>query len=285
MNNCIKRLHKKSQKHNKFKALAFLCLMTFPLFISGCKEQKPQEPPAAQSQGNNKDPVMRIAFVGNEYTTENNMLNMVPLMAKSDPSTQFNVEVGVHAVANNSLAQLWSHPATKTLLTPNSWDYVIIQPNSMWASSEGHVYVTQKSISAWSRLINNIQAHPVLFMTWPLERSHPTYADLKHMSTLKNYKNMHRMIHGYSKALAKKEGMSLAPVGNYWMVAMEKNPDINLYAPDGSTPSLEGSYLTALVIYKTLVDNTLDDITYIPQGMSEETKDALIAIASTKIEN
>ena len=274
--------HYLTKSHNLHKMFAILCLMALPLFINGCKEK--QQPSEEQAQQDNR-PLMRIAFVGNEYLTTNNMFYMVQLMAQSDPSSHFKVEVGIHFMPEGTLVHLLKNPSVKTFFPQNKWDYVILQPHHMWAASEGHVYITQKSISAWSRLLTDMGSQSILFMNWPLERRNSTYSDLKYMSTLKNYRNMHRMIRGYSKSISKKNGMLLVPVGDYWMHAMDTAPDINLYGANGSIPTMEGSYLTALIIYKTLVDNTLNDIVYSPPEMSEETKKALIAIASAKVKN
>ena len=159
-------------------------------------------------------------------------------------------------------------------------------------------------------------------MNWPLEKGNLKYSDIN-QPNLKNYKNMHRLNRGYSKAVAKKSDMLLLPIGDYWMYA--NNKGINLYSTgdeytppvkDGDTlssqlattfsgftkkkpkaqsekdqerltgnspPSIKGSYLNALIIYKMLVDNTLNDITYAPEGMTPETKAKLISIASSKI--
>jgi|GEM_PF-3071483 len=185
-----------TKSHNLYKTLAFLCFMVLPLLlINGCKKEQSQAPASTsttQSQ-ENKKPIMRIAFVGNEYIQNNNMANMVQLMAQSNPSAHFTVEVGLQTMQQASLAQLWQNPMTKENFPQDRWDY--------------------------------------------------------------------------------------------WMHAINTLPEINLYAPDSSSPSLEGSFLTALVIYKTLVDGTLNDVAYIPEGISQETKDTLTAIASAKVAN
>ncbi len=273
--------HNLTKSNVSCRTLAVLCLMAFlsPV-LSGCKQE--QQTPAAPAI-DDKRPVMRIGFVGNEYTQDNNMIYMVQLLAESDPSSNFQVKVDALSLVDASLAQLWKNINKDVLFKPDSWDYVVLQPHSMWASTEGHVYLSRKSITAWSRFVSRINAHPVLFMTWPLEKHNSTYGDIKYITTLKNYRNMHRLIRGHSKAISKKNGLLIAPIGDYWMQSMAIAPDLNLYNTTGSSPSIEGSYLTALIIYKTLVDGTLNDVTYIPQGMSEETKDLLISIASTKI--
>tara|TARA_R110001592_G_scaffold20926_20_gene84802 strand:+ start:25033 stop:25848 length:816 start_codon:yes stop_codon:yes gene_type:complete len=263
----------------KFRTLALIILMIVALpLISGCQEKKKAVDPTAGR------PVMRILFVGNDFTFMNNMYYMVQAFADSDPNAHFKIEVGLHAMQDASLSQIWNNPATKDVLVSKKWDYVIVQPHYMWASSDGSVYLTRKALSVWTSQITAIGAQPVLFMTWPMEASHSAYSDPKY-TNLKNYKNTHRLIRGYSKALADKYGMLLVPIGDYWMYAINEEPGINLYNPDRVTPTLDASYLTALVIYKQLVDNTLDDIGYIPEGMTPETKATLISIASKKIQN
>ena len=263
-----------------YKTLAVLFFMAFALpFLSACK----QEQQASQVK-EDKRPVMRIAFVGDDFIRTSNLPYMIQLLAKDDPSSHFQLQVTSHTMVDASLAQLWKIDTKKTIFTPDSWDYVVLQPHSLWAATEGHVYLSQQSISVWARYVNSIQAQPVLFMTWPLDRNNTTYGDRKYASTLKNYKNMHRLIHGYSKAIAKKNDIMLTPIGDYWMHAMAIAPDIKLYSDNGYSPTIEGTYLTALIIYKTLVNGSLDKIVYMPQGMGQDTKDMLIAIASTKID-
>lgn len=226
---------------------------------------------------------MRILFVGNDYTMGNYMPYMLQGFADSDPSAHFKIEIGMHALPDASLAQLWNYPGTRDVLTSSKWDYVVIQPHNMWASSDGTVYLTRKAISVWGSQVRALGAQPVLFMTWPLEPSHSAYTDPK-QANLKNYKNMHRLIRGYSKSLSEKYGMVTVPVGDYWMYAMQTKPTIPLYNPDRSTPTLEGSFLTALVFYRKLIDGTLDDIEYIQEGMDPTMKNNLVSIASAKLE-
>jgi hypothetical protein len=263
------------------KTLTTLFLMIFLLpILSGCKQEQQAPAPVKDDR-----PVMRIAFVGNEYTANNNMIYMLQLMAQNDPSSHFQLQVDSVVAPDASLATLWRMEKKNIVLKPESWDYVILQPHSMWASTEGAVYISQKTIATWAHFVRNIQAQPVLLTIWPLASRNPNYGNIKYTSTLKSPINMFRLIRGYSKATSKKLDLLQVPVGDYWMQSMNVAPALNLYDSTESFPSLEGSYLTALIIYKTLVDNTLSDITYIPQGMDEATKDLLISIASTKIAN
>ncbi len=261
-------------KLNIFITMLFMVIAT--ILLGAC--QKDKEKPKDMTQGR---PVLNILFIGNEYTISNYMPYMLKTFAESDPTSHFKVEVEVHAANNTSLSQLWNMPGTRDILTSKKWDYVVIQPTSMWASSDGSVHITRKAISVWSSQIKSLGSQPVLFETWPLEMTHPNYASPKYIK-LKNYKNMFKRIKGYSKALSEKYKLLLAPVGSYWMSAIHKKTGIKLYGVDRSSPTINGSFLTALVLYKTLVDNTLDDIGYIPEGMTQEDKNKLIKIVSKK---
>ena len=49
------------------------------------------------------------------------------------------------------------------------------------------------------------------------------------------------------------------PVGPIWIKARELRPDINLYF-DNKHPSSDGSYLIALIVYKSLTGNLISEI-------------------------
>ncbi len=255
--------------------IILLSLMIIPL-ITACKEEE-KAPDITAGR-----PELNILFIGNEYTLSNYMPYMLQTFADSDPTAHFKVSIDVHAAHSVSLSQLWNMAGTRDILTSKKWDYIVIQPTSMWAASDGSVHITRKSISAWSSQIKSLGAVPVLFETWPLEMTHPAYANPKYKK-LKNYKNMFKRIKGYSKAMEEKYSLIPAPIGSYWMETIHAKNGIKLYAADRSSPTVEGSFLTALVLYKTLVDNTLEDIGYIPEGMSPEDKAKLIKIVSKKI--
>ncbi len=252
-----------------------LIIMMAPL-LTACKEK---EKPKSMTEGR---PVLNILFVGNEYTLSNYMPYMLQTFAESDPTAHFKVNIEVHAANRVSLSQLWNMPGIRDILTSKNWDYIVIQPTPMWVSSDGSVHITRKAISAWSSQIKSIGAQPVFFETWPLEMTHPDYANPKY-TKLKNYKVMFKRIKGYSKAMVERYGLILAPVGDYWMSAIHERTGIKLYAADRSSPTMNGSFLTALVLYKTLVDSSLEDIGYIAEGMTQEDKKKLIEIASKKL--
>jgi len=138
---------------NRATVLTLLFMLCSVLVISGCKEEKAPDMTVGR-------PTMNILFVGNDLTYMHNMPYMVQLLAQTDPSAHFKIDLQMHVALGASLAQLWNNPTTRDVLTSKPWDYVIIQPHHMWAATEGSVYLTRQSLSAWSSQIKNIKASP-----------------------------------------------------------------------------------------------------------------------------
>ncbi|MFP4097632.1 MAG: DUF4886 domain-containing protein [Alphaproteobacteria bacterium] len=249
--------------------------------LSACKNESKNIEKTVTKQ---EKPIVRIAFVGNEISAPQYLPAMIKALANSDPSAHFNVQADILSANGQSLAELWQNEKRKTFLTKEKWDYVVLQPHELWASNEAHVYLTQKSLAAWSQIIRSIGAQPVFFMPWPLPPGHEKYGEPQYATQLKNYKYMHHMNNGYAKALSQRNNMILIPVGSYWTFTMNNAPGLTLYQEKSTVPSLEGTFLTALVLYKKLVDSSLDDLEYIPSGMEEEARKVLIAIASKDLE-
>jgi hypothetical protein len=61
--------------------------------------------------------------------------------------------------------------------------------------------------------------------------------------------------HAYTAAAESVDGM-LFPVGEAWLLAWERDPELELYGPDGFHPSDLASVLAALVIYQQLFDDS-----------------------------
>lgn len=86
----------------------------------------------------------------------------------------------------------------------------------------------------------------LLFLTWARRDGDPgnTRAD--------TYAGMQaRLVTGY-ETIAARLHVPVAPVGIAWQRALASAPGVALWAPDGSHPSVAGTYLAACVIYATL---------------------------------
>jgi hypothetical protein len=74
-----------------------------------------------------------------------------------------------------------------------------------------------------------------------------------------------------------------APVGDAWEATIAAHPEIDLYAADGSHPSIAGSYLAACVFVCVLSGAPLDEAAYWPTALTEDEALALQAIAEQTV--
>jgi hypothetical protein len=84
--------------------------------------------------------------------------------------------------------------------------------------------------------IAKVNARPALFSAWPSEARRQDFD---------------RAIESYRLAAADVNGVFL-PVASAWVAAWSRDSNLSLYA-DGLHPSVDGAYLSALVIYSRLL--------------------------------
>jgi hypothetical protein len=87
----------------------------------------------------------------------------------------------------------------------------------------------------------------VLFMTWGhLAGS----AELGYA----NFESMQTAIASTYLTFGDALGVDVAAVGAAWWWSLAERPDIMLYQPDGSHPSVQGTYLAAAVLAATILE-------------------------------
>ncbi|HIP32854.1 MAG TPA: PKD domain-containing protein [Crocinitomicaceae bacterium] len=90
---------------------------------------------------------------------------------------------------------------------------------------------------------NNFCSEVLMYMTWGRENGDPQWGPI---STFEGMNT--RLRNAYVRIANSLQG-SVCPVGSAWRYVRDNYPTINLYAGDGSHPSLEGSYLAACTFY------------------------------------
>jgi len=177
---------------------------------------------------------LKVLFVGNSYTYQNNLAHIVALLSRGTPvklDTRKSVTGG---------AYLWEHwngdrnLQTKEIIDTGHFDVVVLQDNSMSAIN------TPDSILKYVKLFTEYNrahgAQTYLFQTWARKKV-PQYQD-----------EIDRV---YTKA-AKENGAVSVPVGPAWELAQQIRPSIELFDTDGSHPSSLGTLLTASLFVKIL---------------------------------
>lgn len=186
---------------------------------------------------------VRILFLGNSYTYYNDLPLMFRSLAKA-AQPELSLEVKAITEGGISLGELWHKRDVQETLDREKWDYVVLQEHSMlgWAYRDGEEMLNDpayfwQDVQLFAPKIRKAGAQPVLYLTWSRKSKPDVQPDLD-----------------YAYATAAKEVRAkVAPVGRAWFAIRQTEPEIELYASDGSHPSLAGSYLAACVFVNTLI--------------------------------
>jgi len=127
-----------------------------------------------------------------------------------------------------------SNPETLSALTKQTWDYVILQEQSL-RPVKNRTLMHQYAEILFQK-IRAVRAQTLLYLTWA--RQHQP-----------------DMIHDLSDSyvtLGEKLNVQVVPAGLAWATALAKSPDLILHTEDQSHPTPTGTYLAACVFYATL---------------------------------
>jgi uncharacterized protein DUF4886 len=192
-------------------------------------------------------PGLRVLFVGNSLTFKNDLPALVHRMAAADKGAKPIFAVQYTAGGWRFRKAAVDDGLTK-LLKDVRWDVVVLQEQSQIPSLS--LDVQRREMYPFAHILQlkiaQAHAHTLLFMTWGHRlgdrRNVPgdTYAAMQA-----------RLEDGYS-ALERELGTGVAPVGHAWAEALRRRPQLDLWAGDGTHPSLRGSYLAACVFYAVL---------------------------------
>ncbi|MDH4350141.1 MAG: hypothetical protein OEY20_04885 [Gemmatimonadota bacterium] len=170
--------------------------------------------------------------MGNSLTYFNDLPQMLERMASADGFR--NLETLDVSRANYGLEDHWGDADSRDALAEGGWDVVIMQqgPSSL---PESRVDLVTWS-STWADAIRAQGGVPALYMVWP-DRSRLDFFDDVSLS--------------YRTAAAEADA-ELFPAGDAWRAAWDEKLTLPLYGPDDFHPSVMGTYLAALTIYRGL---------------------------------
>jgi hypothetical protein len=210
------------------------------LILSACK-------PALQPE---YDESINILFIGNSYTFVNDMPEIFAELAKFGGH---NVNVTSLAKAGFSLNDHAEDPDLGGVLKANTWDYVILQEKSSLPVVD--MKLMEQGVSQLIELAEEHDAEIVLFMPWAYQAGFPE-------AGMADYHTMQSKVVETYQDLAREFDISSAPVGLTWQSALEHHPELDLWSPDGSHPSLSGSYLAALTFYAHIFQESPAGLNY-----------------------
>ena len=199
-----------------------------------------------------------MLFIGNSFTTRNDLPGLLSAIAEAGACA--TIESRVIAAGGASLRRHWNAGAADTI-SDETWDYVVFQEQSTLPIKNGKRF--HENVREFVPVMKESGATMVLFMTWA--RKHEP-------------ENQKLLIDSYN-SIGKELAATVVPVGSAWREMLEKHDTPELYAEDGSHPTLAGSYLAACVFYTTLFDGDLKDLETEVGGLSHEERRLLQQIA------
>lgn len=200
--------------------------------------------PAGPDRG--QDGELDVLFIGNSLTYANDLPGMLESLfemgGQGPISTRSVVAGGV------GLPDHWDAGTATETIREGGWDVVVLQQGP--SATEGRPYLLEYAV-LFAEEIEAVGARTALYMVWPAEGR---YFDFPGVSD------------SYSTAADLVDGL-LFPAGEAWLAAWRRDPGLELYGPDRFHPSLEGTYLAALVMYQQLSGRSPADLpNAIPTG-------------------
>lgn len=209
----------------------------------------------------------KVAFLGNSYTYYNDLPSLIDSLANNQNNDLIH---GQNTPGGYTFNGHSTNAASLALLTSNTWDYVVLQEQSQLPAFPYSQVITDcypyaETLCDSIRSANEC-AIPLFFNTWGREIGDPQW------DSIDTYIEMNdRLFNGYTYMATANSG-KVSPVG---FAFREVFNDLNaivthgmLYSPDGSHPSLLGSYLAACVFNNVIFNTNSLGINYLPTGVT-----------------
>jgi hypothetical protein len=232
-------------------------------------------PTPACTAGSRAQSCLRILFIGNSYTSVNDLPGMFARLAGAGGHA---VETGMAAPGGWTLSAHAGSAETLRKLRSAKWDIVALQEQSQVPAVESAR--TQAMYPGGRLLVRQIEAigaKPIFFVTWARRDG---WAE----QGLADYEAMQAQISRGYLAIAQELGVPAAPVGEAWLIARRQHPELELWQADGSHPSELGTYLAACVFYAAIFRQSPEGLRYVAH-VPKETATALQRAAADVVLN
>ncbi len=208
----------------------------------------------------------RILMIGNSYTYYNELWDrLTELYAAAGLAvTVDHVTHGGYKLSQMLDREDPDGAAVANKLAENHYDTVILQDHSLrtWKDPDGFY----ESITEFCNRIRACGATPLLYETWARKQGSKTLSELNTTP-----KKMTQIVSQAYRNAAKMHRIAVSPVGEAFFEIVCSHPEIELYDPDQTHPSMLGTLLAAMCIFATLTKRT-------PVGLSVAHTDAETAL-------
>ncbi|MBE6565193.1 MAG: SGNH/GDSL hydrolase family protein [Ruminococcaceae bacterium] len=239
-----------------------------PETTAASEEAKPLDPNAEYN----------ILFVGNSYTYFNEMPSVFLRLCQQNGYGK----VHVNSVTNGGWTLL-QHASPADLcgkkivaeLEKGIYDYVILQEQSTRPVIDTALFYD--GARAMVEKIRAAGAEPIFYQTWGRKEGHSFLKEYKETNESMTWK-----LAAAYHAIGEELSVPVAPVGYaFFDVHTAKGDTINLYDPDLTHPSKNGSYLAALTIMTKLFG--ADPTTFTVRGLEDDVVKTLTEAAKKAV--
>lgn len=208
----------------------------------------------------------RILFIGNSYTYFNDMPSLfVQISEKAGYTVEVDSVVrGGWTLEKHALLTSETGAEVEARLCGEPYDYVILQEQSVRPAVDPELFYC-----AVRKLVGRVRqtgAVPVLYSTWGRKVGSVKLNELG----LTHESMTYALARAY-RDIASELGVAVSYVG---LAFLDVGEAVELYDPDKSHPSLEGSYLAALTLFFTVFGDT--DAVY-SCGLDKQTVSRLVS--------
>ena len=231
---------------------------------------------------------VRVLFIGNSYTSVNNLPNMVCMVSMS-AGKPYSYSIDYANTPGGATFAQHCTNHSMTLIQQGGWDYVVLQEQSQLPSFP----INQVEVECFpyaERLVDSVYANnpcaiPMFYMTWGRENGDRQNAQF--YPPLGTYEGMDSLLYERYMMMKEANDAAVSPVGRVWRYIRTNYPHIDLYDSDGSHPSLAGTYAAACTFFTVIHQSDPMAITHNP-GISDEDKqhilEAVRAVAYDSLE-
>lgn len=192
----------------------------------------------------------RVLFLGNSYTAVNDLPGVFDSL-----STQGGETVVTSSVTPGGFTfqQHVSNAASLSALA-QPWDFIVLQEQSQRPSFSptqvaSDVYPYAEQLDSMAALSDSC-TRTVFYMTWG--RKNGDAMNCPSYPPVCTYAGMQQRLRDSYLQMANDNNAIVAPAGVAWQRSILQDPTLNLYDMDESHPNMEGTYLTACVMYATI---------------------------------
>jgi len=232
--------------------------------------------------GINAQKKVKVLFIGDSYTSVNNLPQTVANIALGNGDT---LVYDSNTPGGTDFQAQCSNATTLSKIAQGGWDYVVLQDQSEEPAFDA-TQVAWQTLPYAHRLDSLIHVADsctltVFYLTWGHQNGDPpncpilpnvcTYAGMQDALTV-----------GYTE-MAQLNQSIISPVGEAWRNIVDQHLSFDLYSTDSSHPSIYGTYLAASVFYEVIFQKSVLNDTYRTAGIADSNAQKLRLAAHTTV--